>query len=94
MFELKHNRRSVRYVEEKAASLLPTKSGALGPVIAITIVEAALSILDSSGVSHLGCPVRASPVLQVVSAVAIASRELEVGVRAPKFVCPGCPNEH
>ena len=65
-------------MEEKAASHLPTKSGALGPVIAMTIVEAALPALDLSVVSHLGCPIRASPVLKVVSSVAIVSRELEV----------------
>ena len=79
MLKLKHSRHSVLYVEEKATSHLPTNSGALGPVIVITIVEAALPILDSSVVSHLGCPVRACPVLTVVSSVAIASRELEVG---------------
>jgi len=89
VFELKRNRRSVLYVEEKAASLLPTKSGALGPVIAITIVEAALPTLDSSVVSHLGCPVRASPVLKVVSSVAIASRELEVGSPCTKSCVTG-----
>jgi len=65
-------------MQKKAASHLPTKSVALGLVIAITIIAAALPILDLSVVSHLGGPVRASPVLKVVSLVAIASRELEV----------------
>ena len=65
-------------MEEKAASGLPTKSGALGLIMVITIVEAALSTLDSSVVSHLGCAVSARPVLKVVSLVAIAFREQEV----------------
>ena len=54
MIELKPNRRSVLYVEEKAASLLPTKSGALGPVIAITIVEAALPTSAKKGFTSGG----------------------------------------
>ena len=75
MFELKCSWLSALEVEEKAASWLSTKSGALRPVITITIREAALPTLDSSVVSHRGCPARASPVVKVVSSVAIASRE-------------------
>jgi len=89
VLELKCSRRSVLYVEEKAASRLPTNSGALGPVIASTIIEAALPILDSSVVSHLGCSVRASSVLKVVSSVAIASRKLEVGSPCTKSCVTG-----
>jgi len=76
-------------MEEKAASCLPTKSGALRPVIAMTMVEAALPALDSSVVSHLGCPVRASPVPKVVSLVAIAFRELQVGSSCTKSCITG-----
>jgi len=76
-------------VEERAARGLPTTSGALGPVIALTSVEAALPTLDSSVVSHLGCPIRASPVLKVVSLVAIVSREPDVGSPCPNSCVTG-----
>jgi len=76
---LNRKRRSVLYVEEKAARRLPTKSGALGPVIAITTVEADFPTRDSSVVSHLGCPARANPELKVVTSDAIASIVYEVG---------------
>ena len=66
-------------VEEKAARRLPTKSGALRPVMEMTMVKAVLPTLDSSMVSHLGCPVRARPVLKVVSLLAIVLSVEEVG---------------
>ena len=67
-------------MDEKAASRLPTNSGALGPVMVITTVEAVLLALTVSLVSHLGCVVRASPGLKVVSSVAIAVRVWPVGM--------------
>ena len=54
------------------------KRGALGPVIEITTVEAALSARESSEVSHLGCCVSARPVLKVVSSGAMVAKEWEV----------------
>src|SRR5207302_9371046 len=60
------------------------KRGALGPVIEMTTVEAALLARDSSEVSHLGCCVSATPVLQVVSPVAMVSKEGEVGMLRPR----------
>ena len=80
MWESNLKRRSVLKVDEKAAKRLPTKSGALGPVMAITTVEAFLPFLDCSVVSHLGCPARAKPVLKVVSSVATSFRVLEIGI--------------
>ena len=65
---------------EKAESVLLTNRGALGPVMEMTMVEAVLVALESSEVSHLGCCVRARPVLKVVSSVAIVASELEVGM--------------
>jgi len=65
--DVKRSLRSVLKVVEKAVKRFPTNSGALGPVIVITIEEADLPILASSEVSHLGCLVKASPVLKVVS---------------------------
>src|SRR5437588_7867812 len=56
------------------------KRGALGPVIEMTTVEAALLAWESSEVSHLGCCVSARPVLKVVSSVAMVAREWEVGM--------------
>ena len=67
-------------MEEKAATLLPTKSGVLGPVMEMTMVEAVLPARESSEVSHLGCCVRASPVLKVVSSVVMVAREWVVGM--------------
>jgi hypothetical protein len=67
-------------VVEKAESLLLTKRGALGPVIERTMVEAALPARESSEVSHLGCCVSASPVLKVVSSVAMMAKEWVVGM--------------
>ena len=46
----------------------------------ITTVEAALLALTVSLVSHLGCDVRASPGLKVVSSVAIVVRVWPVGM--------------
>ena len=84
MADVKRSLRSVLKVVEKAAKRFPTNSGALGPVIVITIEEADLPILASSGVSHLGCLVKASPVLKVVSSVAIISRVSPVGMPCTK----------
>jgi len=50
----------------------------------ITTVEVDLPALASSVVSHLGWPVRDSPVLKVVSSVAIAASEFEVGILCTK----------
>ena len=65
---------------EKAASHLPTSSGALGPVIVMTMVGAVLPAREVSVVSHLGWAVKANPKLKVVSSVAIAASEYEVGI--------------
>src|SRR5437588_1897624 len=78
--ELKRSRCSVWKVEEKAASRLPTKSGALAPVTVMTTVEADLPLLAVSDMSHRGCSVRASPVLKVVSSVTIVANVLLVGM--------------
>ena len=59
---------------------MPTKSGALGPVIEMTTVEADLLARESSEVSHLGCCVSARPVLKVVSFIAMVARKWEVGM--------------
>ena len=72
---LKWSLRSVRSVEEKAASHLPTKSGALGPDRVMTIVEEDLPTLAFSVVSHRGCPVRANTVLKVDRSVVIEAKE-------------------
>src|SRR5437879_13918674 len=56
------------------------KRGALGPVIEMTTVEAALLARETSEVSHLGCCVSARPVLKVVSSVAMVAKEWEVGM--------------
>src|SRR5437660_9440916 len=56
------------------------KRGALGAVIEMTSVEAALLARETSEVSHLGCCVSARPVLKVVSSVAMVSKEWEVGM--------------
>ena len=77
---MKRKRLSVLYVEKKAARRLPTQSGALGPVMAITTVEADFPMRDSSVVSHMGCPARANPEWKVVNSVAISSIEYEVGI--------------
>ena len=75
---MNRKRRSVLYVEKKAARRLPTKSGALGPVIAITTVEADFPTRDSSVVSHLGCPARANPELKV------RQRRVQVDTDSPR----------
>src|SRR5437868_3994060 len=56
------------------------KRGALGPVIEMTTVEAALLARETSEVSHLGCCMSARPVLKVVSSVAMVAKEWEVGM--------------
>src|SRR5207253_9715336 len=56
------------------------KRGALGPVMEMTTVEAALQARESSEVSHLGCCMSARPVLKVVSSVAMVAKEWEVGM--------------
>ena len=83
-WELNRKRRSVLYVDVKATRGLPTKEGALGPLMARSTVEADFSVRDSSVVSHLGCPARANPQLKVVSSDAIAFIEYEVGIPCTK----------
>src|SRR5207253_9190557 len=56
------------------------KRGALGPVMEMTTVEAALLARETSEVSHLGCCMSARPVLKVVSSVAMVAKEWEVGM--------------
>ena len=89
---MKCKRRSVLYVVEKAARRLPTKSGALRRVIAMTTVEADFPTRDSSVVSHLGCLARANPELKVVGSDAIASIEYEVGIPCTKRYITGVSN--
>ena len=50
------------------------------PVMTMTLVVADFPIPDISVVSHLGCPARAKPELLVVSSVAMAAIECEVGI--------------
>jgi len=54
MSVLNHKRRSVLYVEERAARCLVTKSGVLRPVIAIATVDTSFPTRNSSIVSLLG----------------------------------------
>jgi len=70
----------VQYVEKKAIRALPRKSGARVPVMTMTSVVADFPIPHFSVVSHLGCPARAKPELLVVSSVAMAAIEYEVGI--------------
>jgi len=63
-----------------AARHLETKSGALGPGMATTTVDANFPTLDSSVVSQLGVPGRASSGFKGVSSVATVSIEQEVGI--------------
>ena len=80
VWELKRKWRSVLYVEEKTARRLPMKLRSLGPVMTTTTVKVDFPKHDSSVVSHLGCPARANPELQVVSSVGTVSIEYEVGI--------------
>ena len=67
-------------MDKKAAICLPTNPRALGPVMAITMVEAVLPALTTLLVSYLGCAVRANPGLKVVSSTVIVFREWQVGM--------------
>ena len=89
MWELNCRRRSALYVEEKAAKGLRTKPGVLGPVMVRTTVDATFPTRDSSVVSHLGIPARASPELKVVSSVAAVSIEYEVRIPCSKSCVTG-----
>jgi len=89
MSVLNHKRRSVLYVEERAARCLVTKSGVLRPVIAIATVDTSFPTRNSSIVSRLGVPARATPEMQVVSFVAIVSIGQEVRILGTKRYVTG-----